>query len=231
MEGQSYFSRLLNIIIIAILFIAINNYLEVRKTNNYNLFVYLRKISLSLEKLIKINEPFDKDWEYNSILESYQDSEVIITSILKQIKCYDSGKVRTGFLANFIPKSFLNDEEYMFDICNDAILKYYANYKHYLKEDLDLLKETLLKRTTMAPWQRNYAIEFEIKGKLDYIIKKEIADYIREKNDYKVGSNLSYKIKQYMNEEKSKIILNKLLQDKLDIQSYKFRKFILKTCI
>lgn len=211
----------------------ITNYIEAKQSNGYNSEVYLRKISLKLEELYEQIKPYNENWQYDFIKAKAEEAELKASMFLEQVRLYDTGKIRTGIIASFIPDIFLNYEESSFDSCNEVIMKYYALEKNYTKEHLELLKKTLLDRTSMASWQRDRAI-FKIELELNPIIGRVIADYILQMNDYKTPANLSYLIgKHFKHGDKTKLkaILNKLIQDDLKIDSYILNEFIRKTCI
>ncbi len=236
MENNSNY-RIWFFVLICIGFFSLNkitNYIEAKQSNDYNSEVYLRKISQKLEELYEQVKPYNENWEYDSIKAKAEEAEFKIYLWLEQIRLYGTGKIRTGLLSSFIPESWLNYEEISFDSCNEVLLKYYAQDKYYLKQELELIKPTLSKRSEMAQWLKEHMI-FKIELEMDHIIKKEIADDLISNNNFEIPNNLYYKVRQLFdysnNKQKIKTIVNEIIKNNWNIESYCASELIRKNFI
>lgn len=214
--------------ILIIWFIEPISYFDAIRTHLYNNEVYLRKMSLEIDKFVKSNKQYDENWKYTYIQEQYCEAELIIDSLLEQMRCIESGKMRLGLISKLIPNMLLNDEEKTFDLYNETILNYYAKEKNLLKEDLELKRTELLKRS-MGKESKNYAIA-KIAAFLPAIIEKHIADYIIEQNNFEIPSNLpiSRYFKYNRDKDKIKTIIQHLIKFELTINSEEVADLIKK---
>jgi hypothetical protein len=178
--------------------------------NDNNTDIYLRRV---ITKLDKILEQFDDATSYdtqtkNEIKEKAVHSELVISSVLKQLNILHAEKIHTGMWASIIPDFLRNDDDRAFDFETDVVVALTTEIENYTEEEAKILRKTLLERDLHPSVIERCGLHL-IRSNLQEIIEHEIMKIIIKEHNHTVPINLFTQIYNWndkIDETQSKIM-------------------------